>query len=149
MTCCFTGHRIIDVDVEQLKQKLSLTIDELILQGATRFISGGALGFDTIAAEVIIEKKQEKDIFLEIAVPCLGQESRWNNAQKERYKNILDNANAVTVLSKKYITGCMHARNKYMVDKSQVVISYYRGRSGGTQQTFLYAQEMNKRIINM
>lgn len=149
MTCCFTGHRVIQDDIEVLKQKLSETVDMLISEGVTRFISGGALGFDTLAAEVIIEKRKEKDIFLEIAVPCLGQDSKWNAAQKKRYKNILDNSDAVTVLSKQYITGCMHVRNRYMVDKAQVVVSYYRGRQGGTRATFLYAQEKEKRIINL
>ena len=149
MTCCFTGHRVILGDIEELKQKISETVDMLISEGVTRFVSGGALGFDTIAAEVIIEKRKEKDIFLEIAVPCLNQESKWNSKQQARYKKILASADAVTVLSPKYVTGCMHARNKYMVDKSQIVVSYYRGRSGGTQATFLYAQEMDKQIINL
>lgn len=136
-------------DVEALKEKLSETVDMLISEGVTHFVSGGALGFDTIAAEVIIEKRKEKDVFLEIAVPCLNQEGKWSGKQKERYKKILDSSDAVTVLSKKYVTGCMQVRNKYMVDKSQVVISHYRGRSGGTQQTFLYAQEKGRRIINL
>lgn len=149
MTCCFTGHRVIEGSVEELRQKLSDTLDELILQGVTRFISGGALGFDMLAAEVVMEKRKANSIFLEIAVPCLNQEKKWNEAQKRRYKKILDNSDAVTVLSQKYVTGCMHARNKYMVDKAQVVVSYYRGRSGGTQATYLYAQDMNKKIINL
>lgn len=149
MTCCFTGHRIIADDIEVLKQKLSETIDMLISEGVTRFISGGALGFDTLAAEMVIEKRKEKDISLEIAVPCLGQDSKWNTAQKKRYKTVLDNSDAVTVLSKEYVSGCMQARNKYMVDKAQAVVSYYRGRQGGTRSTLLYAKEKERRIINL
>ena len=150
MTCCFTGHRVISSsDVVTLKEKLSLTIDKLIDEGVTHFVSGGALGFDTLVAEALIEKKKTKDIFIEIAVPCKGQEARWNGSQKEKYKRILENADKVTVLADRYITGCMQTRNMYMVDKSEVLVAYYRGRTGGTQKTFLYAEQSGKRIINI
>ncbi len=148
MTCCFTGHRMIaKTEVNELKEKLSACLYKLIDEGVTCFIAGGALGFDSLAAEVVLEIKKEKPIFLEIAVPCNGQEKHWTEKQKARYQSILNQADKVNVLAEKYITGCMHARNKYMVDSSDVVVAYYRGRVGGTQQTYLYAEGQNKRII--
>ncbi len=150
MTCCFTGHRVIPVsELDEVKEKLINSIYNLIDEGVTHFIAGGALGFDSLAAETILEIKKTKDITLEIAVPCLGQENKWNKNQKERYKNILEKADKVTVLSEKYVTGCMHARNKYMVDSSEIVITYYRGKAGGTHKTYFYAELQNKRIINV
>lgn len=149
-TCCFTGHRIIsNAETKRLKETLSCVIDDLISQGVTRFISGGALGFDTLVAEALIEKKKEKDIFMEIAVPCKGQEQRWKTHQKQQYYHILECADKVTVLFEKYVVGCMNARNAYMVDNSEVIVAYYRGRSGGTQNTYLYAEESGKKIINL
>lgn len=50
-TCCFTGHRIISAQVvPQLKAELAQTVTRLIDQGVTQFVTGGALGFDTMAA---------------------------------------------------------------------------------------------------
>lgn len=150
MTCCFTGHRVItQTELKEVKEKLNTAICNLINEGVTHFIAGGALGFDSLAAETILEIKKTRDITFEIAVPCIGQEEKWNKNQKERYKKILEKADKVTVLSKKYVTGCMHARNKYMVDSSDVVITYYRGKKGGTYETYFYAELQNKRIINV
>lgn len=58
-TCCFTGHRKLPQNkIWQIVKRLDTEIDNLINQGVTDFISGGALGFDQIAASCIIAKKQ-------------------------------------------------------------------------------------------
>lgn len=150
LTCCFTGHRVIPPkDIEPLKKALSENIDNLITSGVRRFICGGALGFDTLAAQAVLEKKKEHDLILEIAVPCKGQESKWNKTQKAKYNEILASADEVTVLFEKYVTGCMHFRDAFMVDNSDIIICYYRGRPGGTQYTYLYAQRRGLKIINL
>jgi len=57
-TCCFTGHRVLPANqIEGIIIRLDEEIDRLIVQGITDFISGGALGFDQIAASLIIAKK--------------------------------------------------------------------------------------------
>lgn len=54
ITCCFTGHRRLPSDrIEQITKRLSDEIDNLYRQGVTEYISGGALGFDQIAASLI------------------------------------------------------------------------------------------------
>lgn len=58
-TCCFTGHRRLPKDkIEQIVIRLNQEVDNLISQGVTDFISGGALGFDQIAASLIVAKKE-------------------------------------------------------------------------------------------
>ena len=50
-TCCFTVHRVIPVDeYEAIAQRLEEEIVNLIHQGVRYFATGGALGFDTMAA---------------------------------------------------------------------------------------------------
>ncbi|MGD0856010.1 MAG: hypothetical protein ABSA18_09440 [Dehalococcoidia bacterium] len=59
MTCCFSGHRKLPKDkIEQIVKRLDREIDSLISQGVTDFVSGGTLGFDQIAASLIIAKKE-------------------------------------------------------------------------------------------
>ena len=67
-TCCFTGHRIIPAQVvPQLKAELAQTVTQLIDQGVTQFVTGGALGFDTMAAEEVLrQRKAHPDIRLHL-----------------------------------------------------------------------------------
>ena len=149
MICCLTGHRSIShYTLEQLQKSLDKTLCNLIAQGATKFICGGALGFDTLAAQAVIRQKQSNpDVLLTLALPCRDQSKRWSNLQKLVYEDILSSADEVIYLFDHYVTGCMHARDKFMVDSSDIVIAYYRGKSGGTQYTFKYAEEQKKKII--
>ena len=52
--CGFTGHRIIK---GKIKTRLEKEISNLCEKGYNTFFSGGALGFDTIAAQTVIKLK--------------------------------------------------------------------------------------------
>ena len=150
LTCCFTGHRVIAInDKEKLISDLEKTVEELIKKGVKHFICGGAIGFDTLAAQTILKMKEKYDVLLEIAVPCRDQDAKWNKKQQAEYQKILKSADKVTVLFEKYVTGCMHYRDAFMVDNSDILVSYYRGRNGGTQYTFLYAESRGLKVINL
>ena len=50
-TVCFTGHRHVpDKIYAALAERLDAEIERQIAQGARQFRTGGALGFDTMAA---------------------------------------------------------------------------------------------------
>jgi uncharacterized phage-like protein YoqJ len=56
---CFTGHRrIASAELPRLKQCLYETIETLIQQGVTTFLCGGAIGFDTLAGNIVVELKK-------------------------------------------------------------------------------------------
>lgn len=57
-TCCFTGHRRIPPEaIAPLRERLEAEIESLIRQGVRYFGAGGALGFDTLAAEAVLDLK--------------------------------------------------------------------------------------------
>ena len=59
-TCCFTGHRFIAArDVDPLRELLKKEIAHQAENGRTVFCAGGAMGFDTVAAECVLEAKKE------------------------------------------------------------------------------------------
>lgn len=91
LTCFFTGHRNLPIDlIRRILMKLDAEIDRLIGDGVTDFISGGALGFDQIAASLIIAKKQMgRNIRLVLALPCRDQDQFWNERQRALYQNLL------------------------------------------------------------
>ena len=73
--CCFTGHRYLPPEkIEQIVMNLDREIEKLIGDGVTNFISGGALGFDQMAASLILAKKEMgKQIRLIFALPYKNQ----------------------------------------------------------------------------
>ena len=72
-TCCFSGHRILPKnEMGNIEKRLRTEIDYFINKGVTDFISGGALGFDLMAAALIADKKEMgAAIRLIFMLPCL------------------------------------------------------------------------------
>ncbi len=155
--CCCTGHRPKGFPyrygkdkkrhkeyLKQLKQKVLLAITEY---GITNFISGMAIGVDLDFAEIVLKLRNKYTITLECAIPCPNQTLKWNSADKLRYENILERADEINLISERYIPECMLKRNRYMVDKSELIIAVFNGiEQGGTWYTINYAKSKNKII---
>ena len=71
LTVCFTGHRHLPPDKRNaVAASLIRAIAEAYSNGYRRFMCGGALGFDTIAALQVLElKKVHPDIRLILVIP--------------------------------------------------------------------------------
>ncbi len=154
--CTFTGNRPQKLpwgydESDQRCVAAKAEINNLVLrsieEGYKRFVCGMALGGDMYFAESVLEAKKTHSIILECAVPFAGQDANWSAANRARYRKILDSADVVTVLSDCFTQWCMHARNRYMVDKSDRVIVMNYALSGGAFTTVAYAEKKNKEII--
>lgn len=152
-TCFFTGHRrITDNKLEDIKRKLTENIENLIINyDVKNFISGGALGFDTIAAEAVYEmKKKYPDIKLIIYIPCYGQSKMWTDYQQYRYRVMLSKADErIFVTEKEYTNDCMKRRNMKMVSDSSFCIGFCILSNTGTGQAMRYAAASGLNIINI
>lgn len=148
-SCCFTGHRIIRrEDFPRVQADLRRMLPRLADAGVCEFICGGALGFDTLAAqEVLLLKQSNPSIRLSLVLPCKDQAARWTPSQKETYAFIAERADHTEVLFDHYVPGCMQLRNRRMVDRSQICIAYYTGRRGGTEYTINYAKQKGIRLL--
>ena len=141
-TCFFTGHRELPMLLHALKKRLDSTILSLYDRGCRTFVCGGALGFDTLAAEAVLKhKRMFPDLRLLLVLPCHDQTRGWSEANERRYKAILEAADGVEWVSPVYTKGCMHKRNRYMVDNSSLCIAYCTKSTGGTAYTVNYAQK--------
>ncbi len=147
--CCFTGHRVIRArDRERLSRFLDAVLDELLRRGINTFLVGGALGFDTLAALAVLERKKEHPrLRLVLAIPCQEQTRGWRASDVAVYNQICSQADEVRILASSYYSGCMHARNRYMVDRSEICVAYRVRESGGTDYTVRYAKEQGRRIF--
>ena len=150
-TCCFSGHRIIpEWEYVQIQAKLRVAVRRLILSGYRYFGSGGALGFDTMAAQTVLLLQHEfPEIKLILVLPCLSQAERWMERDKKIYEDIKQRANKVVYISKEYTKDCMFKRNRHLVDCSSVCICYLNRQTGGTAYTVEYAKENGLLIENV
>lgn len=150
-TCCFTGHRLISGTVKnKLKETLKTEIEKLISQGYTSFCNGGAIGFDTIACEVVLAlKKTYPHIKLIMILPCKNQDTKWNTQDKEKYKEILSQADEINYISDRYIAGCMQARNLELIKQSSLCLCYLKSNHSGTAFTVRNAKENDLIVINL
>ena len=147
MTVAFTGHRGLKHSAVVVYLRLFRTIKKLIGEGADTFICGGAIGFDTMAAQVVLLLRKRYPIKLRIVVPCKDQDARFSAAQKQEYARILAAADEVTVLAERYYRGCMHVRNRYMVEGCNLLVSYCYDSKGGSAYTTNFALEREKPVI--
>lgn len=149
-SCCFTGHRYIPgLEQQVMRYKLYNLVESLILEeGVEIFYNGGALGFDMMAAFTVISlKKQYPNIKLYMVLPCRNQDKNWSAQSRKSYKQILSQADKTYYTSEDYEHGCMHRRNRFMVDNSDYCVAYYNGGSGGTAYTVKYAKNRGVEIF--
>ena len=152
-SCCFTGHRALaHAQIPLLNERLNATLRPLIEErGIVNFLAGGALGFDTLAAECVLSlKKDYPHVKLLLALPCPDQAVKWRKDAQERYERILAAADKHIYIAPAYTPSCMLERNRFLVDHSALCISYLReGAHGGTAYTVAYAQKKGLPCINL
>jgi len=149
-TVCFTGHRALNHQDENLVRQLWPLLEELYRRGYRDFLCGGALGFDTVAAEYVVQlRNKHPDVRLIFCLPCADQSSRWKRADCSRYERLLYLSDETRVLSPGYYDGCMQVRNAYMVDRSYLCVAYMARLHGGTLSTVRYAITQDVPVINI
>lgn len=149
---CFSGHRNLPQDCTELQTNLEKAIIELIEQGVVFFGNGGAVGFDALAATMVLKLKEDyPHIRLVMVLPCPPEQQslKWNDEQKKQYYEILGQADKVRILSPQYTEKCMLDRNRHMVDNSAYLICYLRQHSGGTFYTVNYAERKGLNIFRL
>lgn len=156
---CFTGHRPSkfsfgynenNIELIKLKALLINEIEKLYLLGYKIFLTGCAMGVDIWCAEIVLDLKRKfTDIELYCIIPFENQSEKWKQEYKLRYNYILENCNQQILLQKEYTKDCYLKRNKFLIDKANIIIGVYDENhlSSGTKNTLNYALSMNKKII--
>ncbi len=152
-TVCFTGHRTIK-NREELQKDLLTVLEKLIKNGATDFYAGGAIGFDTLAADAVLKLRKEfPHIRLHLILPCSRDEQTkyWTSAQRAEYDRILSLADTVEYTDLTYSHGCMKKRNARLAELADCFVCCYDKKRayGGTFQTLRMAAKKGIRIINL
>ena len=150
-TCCFTGHRPDKLpwrDDEKdprcvaLKERLTAAVEEAYDRGMRHFICGMARGADFYFCEAALALRDRRSgVTVEAALPCEEQAARWKERDRNRYFSLVAQCDYETMVQHHYDKGCMLRRDRYMVDRSAMIIAVYGGVLGGTMYTLAYAMK--------
>ncbi|MEA5013489.1 MAG: SLOG family protein [Candidatus Limiplasma sp.] len=150
-TCCFIGRRRApQEDLERIILGLHHAVESLIAQGVTTFLPGGALGFDQMAASLIIAKKETgKNIRLVFALPYRNQDECWSAEQRRLYRHLLAEAGEVLYISQENARDCMEKHGRFLVDQSGYCICTRLCPFGETERTIRYARQRGVRVLSV
>lgn len=150
-TCCFTGHRVLPPeDLAVLPQVLSRCIADLAEMGLHTYVTGGALGFDTLASEAVLAAKSKfPQLRLVVVAPHANQTAGWSRENVLRYERIRDAADSFVILQTAYTPGCMQRRNRQLVDQSCLCLAYCSHRPSGAGNTIDYALREGLMVVDL
>lgn len=153
---CFIGHRDIDANMTVLSLLLCSIFERLIAgHSVTDFYAGGAIWFDTVAADTVLRMREKyPQVKLHLVLPCSNadQTKNWTAKQVAYFNRILGLANSVEYISDRYYNGCMNACNARLVElASECCISYWNPNDfrSGTGQTVRMARKKGIPVINL
>ena len=133
-----------------VSERLRKMLIQCIEQGYCYFGAGGALGFDTLAAQTVLDLKSDyPHIKLILVLPCHNQSRGWNANDIEKYEWIKGKADKIVYTSDRYYNGCMQKRNRHLVNYSSLCICYLSELCGGTAYTVKYAEQQNIKIVRI
>lgn len=135
LAVAFTGHRkerILQgngnnlLTLAQIKDAVVEMVTELYGKGYKAYYTGMANGFDMIAAEAVLQVREEYgDIVLIAAVPFRKQPLWFDAEDQLLYARLLERTNRVVMVSENYHKGCYLRRDEYMVRKADMIIAYF------------------------
>lgn len=149
-TVSLFGHRNID-DYYTVEQKLYELLRIIITQNNTgvEFLVGRNGEFDLMASSVIKRLKKEmctENVFLTLVMPYETAEIRDN---AEAFESYYDSIEICEACANKNFKRVFEARNRNMVDRSDMVVFFVKNQSGGAYQTLIYAEKINKKTVNL
>ncbi|MFI3286160.1 MAG: SLOG family protein [Rikenellaceae bacterium] len=158
LTVAFSGNRNmispqvhVGDDIEHIvRTHLIDLLNDCYDAGKRIFLSGGAVGFDMIAAdEVLCLKERCSDVKLVLVIPFEGQESKFSEVEKARYLSLMERADHIVKISNVYNIGAYHMRNDFLVCNSSLLIAYNANREGGAASTVRRATKVGLHVINI
>ena len=155
--CAFSGHRPEklpwgtneeDPRCVALKIQMEKALRQLCEDGINHFLCGMARGTDLYYLKILLRLREEYGFTIEAAIPCPGQEGRWPEEERAQYGILLQSCDEVTCVEPRYSEGCMLRRNRYMVERADVLLTVFDGaQRSGTGATVAYAKSKGIEII--
>ena len=153
MTCSFTGHRDLPSEKKQeIAERTAAAIRALITDRGVRYFGvGGAVGYDTLAAEVLFKLKETEYPHIKVILvyPFERFTDRWTTEQLAAYERLLPKYDKVVCVCSKPSREAYLARDRHLVNGSAYCIAYCTRNTGGTAYTVRYAHQQGTIVQNI
>lgn len=144
------GHDERDARCMEFKFRLRESLEYLICKGYVDFLCGGALGFDLMAAEIVLSLRESYPwVRLIMVIPFDGQADRWPEDQRRRWLAAIEASDRVIRISHDYDRGVFFRRNHYLVEQADLLLAAFDGQPGGTAGTIAYARRHGVRVARL
>ncbi len=148
-TASFFGHRQID-NVFVIEQRLQEIIQELLISKEyVEFLIGRDGEFDQLVASTVRRCKRtvrDDNSALVLVLTYTTAEYRNNELSFHEY---YDEVEICTETAEHHFKSAHQIRNRFMVDRSDLVVFCVERNSGGAYQTMQYAKKANTNIVNL
>ncbi len=145
MICCGFGHRVMLMDIEKpLRAVLERLVED---RGVSVFYTGGMGEFDELFTRTVRSMKRDcPSIRLVLVAPYLTERLNLDKAFFEaKYDEILIPAELDGVHPK----AAIGLRNRWMVDRSDIVIAALHRDFGGAAEAVRYAEKRGKEVVRI
>lgn len=145
MVCCGFGHRVLLMDVEKpLREVLERLVAE---RGVRVFYAGGMGEFDELFARTVRGMKRECPFLqLVLVAPYLTERL---NLDKAFYEVFYDEILIPAELEGIHPKAAIGLRNRWMVDRSDIVIAALHRDFGGAAEAVRYAEKVGKKVVRI
>ena len=142
--CCCFGHRDIWGSVPSLTDILEKIIVE---ENVTIFMTGGMGDFDGMFSSAVRTlKRKYADINLLLVKPYFSGELNTNKAY---YEYMYDEVVIPDVVAGVHPKSAITKRNRWMVEKSDIILYYIQRDFGGAYTAIKYATKLGKKTISV
>jgi uncharacterized phage-like protein YoqJ len=129
-------------------QNLKLAIGEQIItlhdKGVSDFLTTAEYGFPLFAAEAVLATRllsPDNPPRLHVIMPHEGQAHRWSDSVRERFYDIHEAADSVTMLATQFTDECYIEADEFMMKRSIMLLT-----DGGNAELLKLARTKNKHI---
>ena len=142
--CRGFGHRNV---FENISSKLDNAVEEAIAQGCEIFYTGAMGDFDSLFSSAVRSAKKVYPHIKLIGVkPYLTNDI---NTDKDYYTALYDDIIIPDELAGIHPKAAIKARNRWMIDNSDIVLVYTVRNFGGAYEAKRYAERNGKRLIKI
>jgi len=119
-----------------------------VRDGYTRFYNGFDRGLDlTYAAIVLMLRANHPDIRLVSVLAHEEQAARWSFSDHDLCYALLEQCDEEVMLQARYSHGCYLRRDRYMAERSSLVLSVYAAQPSDIMRSLNYARETGARVL--
>ena len=141
-TCCGFGHRVV---LENIEPELSAAVRGAVLDGCGVFYTGAMGEFDALFSSAVRKvKAQHPHIRLICVKPYFSNDL---NTRRDYYAAYYDDVIIPPELTGVHYRAAIPLRNRWLVEHSDLIISYLFRRDGGAFHAIQYAESCGKTII--